>query len=70
MKFIFVCPDKNEVFESASFSILENKGVTTDRNGNKILDAKVALDEPCPFRGQKHEYHAGELLCPFTPKIS
>jgi len=65
MKFIFVCPDKNEVFESAKFSVLENKGVTTDQTGNKTLDAKVALDEPCPYCNKKHVYHARELSCPF-----
>ena len=70
MKFIFVCPHKNEVFESASFSVIENRGVTIDKHGNKILDAKVALDEPCPFCGEKHEYRASELSCPFSPNIS
>ena len=34
--------------------------------GNMDMDAKVALDEPCPFCGQKHVYHASELPCPFT----
>ena len=53
MKFIFVCPNKNEVFESSDFQILENRGVTTDDAGNKTLDAKVALNEPCPFCGTK-----------------
>ena len=65
MKFIFVCPSKNKVFESADFKILENRGVITDEAGDKTLDAKVALNEPCPFCGQKHVYHAGELSCPF-----
>jgi len=69
MKLLFVCPNKNETFESTSFRIIENRGVTTDRDGNKILDAKVALDEPCPFCGQKHEYCASELSCPFSPNI-
>jgi hypothetical protein len=64
-KFIFVCPAKNKVFESADFKIIENRGIITDKAGNKTLDAKVALDEPCPFCGQKHVYRAGELSCPF-----
>ena len=63
--FIFVCRVKNQVFESADFKILENRGVITDEAGNKTLDAKVALNEPCPFCGQKHVYHADELSCPF-----
>lgn len=66
MDFIFVCPEQNKVFESSDFSILENRGVAVDDAGNKTLDAKVALDKPCPFCGQKHVYHAGELLCPFS----
>jgi Zn finger protein HypA/HybF involved in hydrogenase expression len=66
MKFIFVCPSQNKVYESADFDILENRGVITDEAGNKTLDAKVALNEPCPFCGQKHVYHAGELSCPFS----
>jgi Zn finger protein HypA/HybF involved in hydrogenase expression len=66
MKFIFVCPTQNKVFESADFRILENKGVLTNEAGNKTLDAKVALNEPCPFCDQKHVYHAGELSCPFS----
>ena len=66
VKFIFVCPDKNEVFESSNFKILDNRGVTTDDAGNKILDEKVALNEPCPCCSQKHVYHANELAYPFT----
>ena len=66
MKFIFVCPNKNEVFESLDFKILDNKGIIIDDAGNKTLDAKVALNEPCPFCGQKHVYQASELSCPFT----
>ena len=66
VNFIFVCPDKNEVFESSNFKILDNRGVTTDDAGNKTLDAEVAINEPCPFCGQKHVYHASELSSPFT----
>jgi len=65
MKLIFVCPTRNEVFESADFTILDNRGVITDGSGNRVLDAKVALNGPCPFCGKKHVYHAGELSCPF-----
>jgi hypothetical protein len=65
MKFVFVCPNQNEVFESSDFRILDNRGVISDRAGNKTLDAKVALENPCPFCGEKHVYHARELSCPF-----
>jgi hypothetical protein len=64
--FVFVCPNKNEVFESSDFQIFENRGVSTDDAGNKTLDAKIAINEPCPCCGQKHVYHANELSCPFT----
>jgi len=65
MKFIFVCPKQNRVFESADFRILDNRGVIRDTAGNKALDAKLALNEPCPFCSEKHVYHATELQCPF-----
>ena len=62
---VFVCPNKNEVFESADFKILENNGVATDEAGNKILDMKIELKAPCPFCGRKHIFHAKDLACPF-----
>lgn len=61
MKFVFVCPEKQKVFESASFEIINNKGIALDMKGNKFLDAKVALIKPCPFCGKKHVYHSSEL---------
>ncbi|MCF8067537.1 MAG: hypothetical protein K9L30_03015 [Desulfobacterales bacterium] len=66
VKFIFVCPSKNEIFESSDFKIIDNRGIVTDKAGNKTLDAKVALGKRCPFCGQKHVYHASELPCPFA----
>ena len=66
MKLIFICPDKNEMFESAEFAIIDNRGVITDTSGNRILDARVALNEPCPFCGKKHVFHVRDLSCPFT----
>lgn len=68
MQFVFVCPNKNQVFESSDFQVLDNRGATIDDAGNKILDAKVALNNPCPLCGQKHVYRASELSCPFTAK--
>ena len=52
-------------FESADFKVTENKGVISDSSGNKTLDAKVELNDPCPFCGEKHVYRASELPCPF-----
>ncbi len=65
MEFIFICPKRNMTFESADFNIIENQGVISDSSGNKILDAKVELNEPCPFCGENHVYPASELSCPF-----
>ncbi len=62
---MFVCPIRNEVFESSDFKILENNGVATDEFGNKMLDMKIELNAPCPFCGQKHTFHAKDLSCPF-----
>ena len=67
MKFLFVCPEKNDVFESNAFKIIEHQGVKVDEAGNKFLDAKIELDFPCPFCGKKHVFHATELSCPFAP---
>jgi hypothetical protein len=65
MKFVFICPEKQKVFESAAFKISCNKGIALDEMGNRFLDAKVALYGPCPFCREKHIYHARELSCPF-----
>ena len=66
MEFLFVCPNRNKTFETAAFTIAENRGVVIDATGNKVLDAKVVLNGPCPFCGEKHVYPAGELSCPFN----
>lgn len=65
MKFLFVCPLESRVFESADFRIIENRGVITDQAGRKVLDAKVVLQDPCPFCGCRHVYRAADLPCPF-----
>ena len=65
MKFVFVCPEKQKAFESASFEIINNKGIVPAMKGDTFLDAKGTLNNPCPFCGKKHGYHANELLCPF-----
>ena len=71
MAFIFVCPKQNMTFESADFKITENQGIISDSSGNKTLDAKVELNDPCPFCGEKHVFHVSELSCPFeTPRSS
>jgi len=62
MKFIFVCPIQNKVFESPDFRIMENRGVITDAAGKKTLNAKLSLENSCPLCGSKHVYHASELF--------
>ncbi|MFO7760406.1 MAG: hypothetical protein ACQES8_05905 [Thermodesulfobacteriota bacterium] len=66
MKLIFLCPDKNQVFESAAYRLIENHGIVENRSGEKYLDAKVELMESCPYCGQTHIFHANELMCPLT----
>jgi hypothetical protein len=66
MKFIFVCPVKQEAFETEAFEIIENQGVITDDAGNKTLDATVKLSSPCPFCGENHVFHASEMVCPLS----
>lgn len=70
MNFIFVCPERNEIFETANFHIVENRGVVTDGGGNRTLDAIVVPDDPCPLCGGMHRFHAGELACPFAAKTA
>ena len=65
MEFIFVCPKQNMTFGSVDFKITENQGIISDSSGNKTLDAKIELNESCPFCGEKHVFHASELSCPF-----
>jgi len=66
MNFIFVCPEKNEIFESGDFEMIENRGIVTDEAGNRSLDAKIALTSACPFCGKQHTFHVSELICPFS----
>lgn len=64
MELVFTCPEKQSVFHSRRYEIVENKGVRTDEAGRKFLDAKVALTEPCPLCGERHIYQADALACP------
>ena len=65
MELVFVCPGTQNVFKSGDFEMTDNNGVITDEDGNRTLDAKVALNRPCPFCGRKHVYLVNELACPF-----
>lgn len=65
MELIFVCPKTNRVFESGAFTVRENRGIATDASGNRFLDARVVLDDPCPCCGEIHVFRARDLSCPF-----
>lgn len=65
MELLLVCPEENRSFESGDFRIADNRGVTTDWARNRMLDAKVALNQPCPFCGRLHVFRAVKLACPF-----
>lgn len=56
----------NQVFKSSNFDLIDNNGIISDKYGNKTLDAKVILKEPCPHCGEIHIYHVSELTCPFN----
>jgi hypothetical protein len=68
MIFTFTCPKTNGHFSAEKFEIIDNQGVRTDKAGNKTLDAKVKLSDPCPLCGDRHVFHASELACPFNGK--
>ena len=66
MKFVFVCPEKDNIFESNEFKVIEDRGIFYDESGNRTWDAKVELALPCPFCGEKHIFKVSELPCPFS----
>jgi hypothetical protein len=68
MKLIFVCPLKRASFFSGHFEVTKNRGIAVDEDGNRYLNARICLAEPCPHCGGHHEYHADELACPFSSK--
>lgn len=65
MKLVFICPETNAIFETEDFSLAENHGVQTDSNGEKVLNATVVLNSPCPYCQKIHRYRAKDLACPF-----
>ncbi|RJP77344.1 MAG: hypothetical protein C4522_15625 [Desulfobacteraceae bacterium] len=69
MELIFTCPETSQVFYTGNFEVIDNHGIKTDTAGNKILEAKVALVDPCPFCGRMHVYHANELACPLSGRF-
>ena len=66
MKFLFICPLRQETFYSSDFQIIDNRGIAVDADGKRYLNARIQLTAPCPMCGEHHEYHANELACPFS----
>jgi len=66
MILLFNCPETGESFETADYSISDNKGIITNSNGEKILDATVVINSPCPYCNTLHKYKADKLSCPFS----
>jgi len=64
MELVFVCPQTRRVFHSRAYTVIDNQGVKTAADGTRTLDARVRLDHPCPFCGERHVYPAHELSCP------
>lgn len=65
MELVFNCLRTGDVFKSDQYEIKEHRGVKTDAQGRRFLDAKVVLSRACPFCGEKHVYAADMLACPF-----
>jgi len=65
MNFIFTCSETGKIFETPDFTITENRGVVIDADGWRRLEARVTLDGPCPYCGQRHTYLDDEMICPF-----
>ena len=65
MKCIFSCTQNGRTFETDDFSVTDNRSMVTESDGQKILKATVLLNTPCPFCGERHEYRAEDLACPF-----
>lgn len=65
MTFVFSCPHNGNTFECDDFSLVDNRGVVTAPDGRKVLKAWVVLKAACPFCGERHQYRAEDLACPF-----
>jgi len=64
----FNCPETGKSFETPDYSISENRGIVTNSDGEKILDATIVINLPCPYCGNLHKYSADKLACPFSPE--
>ncbi len=65
MELTFTCPEMGGYFNCSGFRISDNRGIVTDEDGNRTMDAEVELEEPCPLCGGIHKYHISEIACPF-----
>lgn len=65
MELVFPCLQSGGLFRSADYEIVAFRGVVENAAGEKTLEARVRLKNPCPLCGARHEYAAAELPCPF-----
>lgn len=66
MELLFVCPRSGRSFHSAEYEIDEFRGVVEAADGTKSLAARIRLQRPCPFCGERHDYRAADLPCPLA----
>lgn len=66
MKLYFSCSRKNKTFSSADYSLNPGYRIAEDQQGNKIVQGTVSLLSVCPWCGERHEYDAGEIMCPLS----
>lgn len=63
MTLYFRCPQHGEVFATDEYALIENRGVVTTREGQKILQGTVAVNSSCPHCGRLHRYGVDEVMC-------
>jgi hypothetical protein len=68
VKLHFRCPATNIDFESNDFKLTENRGITIDSEGHKVLDATVTVSV-CPYCNKEHHYQVSELACPWSQNV-
>ncbi len=63
MNLYFKCPKEGAIFASPDYSLVENRGVITSPEGQKILQGTVAVHSSCPHCGELHRFTVAEVLC-------
>ena len=66
MELYFRCPHTGDEFATEEYALVHNRGIITTEDGERSLDAAVALASPCPCCGEYHRYAVSEISCPLT----